>query len=180
MCFRNWISSFKLFTIVKDIILCNWHILRQNTLYLYLDKSKKVQDDHYKWLNWRHEDYSRTAQEKCNLQVSIPPRQKLDLSRFINARHMSQSIELRELHNVFFWNPSLLLQKKEFLLHFLCTFGFYNQAKSLAPTLKILFVFLCEVAVINYNNQWVVVELVTYLDLCKGASRVLGSAHQIG
>ena len=80
----------------------------------------------------------------------------------------------------FFWNPSLLLQKKEFLLHFLYTFGFYNQAKSLAPTLKILFVFLCEVAVINYNNQWVVVELVTYLDLCKGASRVLGSAHQIG
>ena len=80
----------------------------------------------------------------------------------------------------FFWNPSLLLQKKEFLLHFLYTFGFYNQAKSLAPTLKILFVFLCEAAVINYNNQGVVVELVTYLDLCKGASCVLGSAHQIG
>ena len=45
-----------------------------------------------------------------------------------------------------FWNPSLLLQKKEFLLHFLYAFGFYNQAKSLAPTLKILLVFLCEAA----------------------------------
>ena len=45
-----------------------------------------------------------------------------------------------------FRNPTLLLQKKEFLLHFLYTFGFCNQAKSLAPTLKILLVFLCEVA----------------------------------
>ena len=32
--------------------------------------------------------------KKCNLQVSIPLRQKLDLSRFIKARHMSRSIEL--------------------------------------------------------------------------------------
>ena len=37
----------------------------KNALYLYLDKSKKVQDDDYKWLNWRHEDYSRTTQEMC-------------------------------------------------------------------------------------------------------------------
>ena len=43
-----------------------------------------------------------------------------------------------------FWNPSLLLQKKKFLLCFLYAFGFYNQTKSLAPTLKILLVFLCE------------------------------------
>ena len=50
---------------VGDIFLCNWHILLQNALYLYLGKSKHVQDNHYKWLNWRHEDYSRTAQEKC-------------------------------------------------------------------------------------------------------------------
>ena len=33
---------------------------------------------------------------------------------------------------------------------------------------------------INYNNQRVAVELVTYWDSCKGVSRVLGSAHQIG
>ena len=53
----------------------------------------------------------------------------------------------RELHKVFFFlNPTLLLQKKEFLLRFLYTFGFCNQAKSLAPTLKILLVFLCETA----------------------------------
>ena len=45
-----------------------------------------------------------------------------------------------------FWNPNLLLQKKEFLLRFLYAFGFCNQAKSPAPTLKILLVFLCEVA----------------------------------
>ena len=62
------------FDSVKDIILCNWHIFWQNTLYLYLGKSKKIQDDHYKWLNWRHENYSRTTQEKCNLQVSIEAR----------------------------------------------------------------------------------------------------------
>ena len=47
--------------IVKDIFLYNWHILWQYALYLYLDKSKMVQDDHYKWLNWRHEDYSRNT-----------------------------------------------------------------------------------------------------------------------
>ena len=45
-----------------------------------------------------------------------------------------------------FWNPSLLLQKKEFLLCFLYAFGFCNQAKSLTPILKILLVFLCEAA----------------------------------
>ena len=80
--------------IVRNIFLCNWHILWQNALYLYLGKSKLVQDDHYKWLNWRHNDYLRTAHEKCNLLVSIPPQQKLDLSRFIKAWQMSRSIEL--------------------------------------------------------------------------------------
>ena len=98
---------------VKDIFLCNWHILWQNALYLYLDKSKQVQDDHYKWLNWRHENYSRTAQEKCNLQVSIPPQQKLDLLRFIKAQHMSRSIELTGFQiiasNVFILKGYLLM-----------------------------------------------------------------------
>ena len=79
---------------IRDIFLCNWHILWQNAFYLYLGKSKQVQDDHYKWLHWRHEDYLKIAQEKCNLQVSIPPRQKLNLSRFIKAQQMSQLIEL--------------------------------------------------------------------------------------
>ena len=32
--------------------------------------------------------------KSANLQASIPPRQKLDLSRFIKSRQMSQSIEL--------------------------------------------------------------------------------------
>ena len=40
----------------------------------------------------------KTTQEllkkSANLQASIPPRQKLDLSRFIEARQMSRSIEL--------------------------------------------------------------------------------------
>ena len=72
---------FSLSLSIKDIFLCNWHIFWQNTLYLYLGKFKKVHDNHYKWLNWIHEDYSRTAQEKCNLQVSISPQEKLDLSR---------------------------------------------------------------------------------------------------
>ena len=82
------------FMAVKDIFLCNWYILWKNSLYLYLGKSKKVQDNHYKWLNWRHEDCSRIAQEKWNLQVLIPHRQKLDMSRFTKARHMFRSIEL--------------------------------------------------------------------------------------
>ena len=32
---------------------------------------------------------------------------------------------------------------------------------------------------INYNNQRVAVELVTYWDSCKGVSRVLGSAQLV-
>ena len=40
----------------------------------------------------------KTTQEllkkRANLQASIPPRQRLDLSRFIKAQQMSQSIEL--------------------------------------------------------------------------------------
>ena len=63
-----------------------------------------------------------------------------------------------------FWNPSLLLQKKEFLLRFLYAFRFCNQAKSLAPTLKILLVFLCE-ATANQLQQ---------SKGCCGVSHVLG------
>ena len=76
-----------------------------------------------------------------------------------------------------FWNPSLLLQKKEFLLRFLYAFEFCNQERSLAPTLKILLVFLCEAAtnqlqqskgyygvshVLRSVHHW----LVTYWELC--------------
>ena len=46
-------------------------------------------------------------------------------------------------------------------------FGFCNQAKSLAPTLKILLVFLCEAAA-NQLQQ---------LKDCCGVSHVLGSMH---
>ena len=66
-----------------------------------------------------------------------------------------------------FWNPSLLLQKKEFLLRFLYAFGFCNQAKSLTPSLKILLVFLCE-AVANQLQQSMG---------CCGVSHVLRSVH---
>ena len=57
-----------------------------------------------------------------------------------------KNLTLERFIRFFFWNSSLLLQKKKFLLHFLYVFGFCNQAKSLAPTLKILLVFLCEAA----------------------------------
>ena len=50
------------------------------------------------------------------------------------------------------WNSSLLLQKEDILLRFLYVFGFCNQAKSLALTLKILLVFICE-AVTNQLQQ---------------------------
>ena len=56
-----------------------------------------------------------------------------------------KNVTLESFIRFSFWNPSFLLQKKEFLLHFLYAFGFCNQAKSFAPTLKILLVFLCEV-----------------------------------
>ena len=64
----------------------------------------------------------------------------------------------------YFWNPSLLLQKKEFLLHFLYSFGLCNQAKSLAPTLKILLVFLCETTANQLQQS----------KGCCGVSHVLG------
>ena len=57
-----------------------------------------------------------------------------------------KTLTLESFISFFFGNPSLLQQKKEFLLHFLYIFGFCNQAKSLAPTLKILLVFLCKAA----------------------------------
>ena len=63
-----------------------------------------------------------------------------------------------------FWNPSLLLEKKEFLLRFLYAFGFCNQAKSLAPTLKILLVFLCEAAANQLQQS----------KGCYGVSHILG------
>ena len=54
------------------------------------------------------------------------------------------------------------------------------ETKFLIPTLKILLVFLCEAAANPLQHQRVAVELVTYLDSCKGVSRVLGFVHQIG
>ena len=57
-----------------------------------------------------------------------------------------KNLTLESFIRFYFWNLSLLLQKKELLLRFLYAFGFCNQAKSLAPTLKILLVFLCEAA----------------------------------
>ena len=63
-----------------------------------------------------------------------------------------------------FWNPNLLLQKKEFLLCFLYAFGFCNQAKSLAPTLKILLVFPFETAAYQLQQS----------KGCCGVSHVLG------
>ena len=63
-----------------------------------------------------------------------------------------------------FWNPSLPQHKKEFLLRFLYAFGFCNKVKSLAPTLKILLVFLCEAAA-NQLQQ---------LKDCCGVSHILG------
>ena len=66
-----------------------------------------------------------------------------------------------------FWNPNLLLQKKEFLLRFLYAFGFCNQVKSFAPKLKILLVFLCKVVAnqLQQSKVW-----------C-GISHILGSVH---
>ena len=66
-----------------------------------------------------------------------------------------------------FWNPNLLLQKKEFLLRFLYAFGFCNQVKSLAPKLKILLVFLCKVVAnqLQQSKVW-----------CR-ISHILGSVH---
>ena len=82
-----------------------------------------------------------------------------------------ESPNSRKPHKVFFFfnNFSLFLQKKEILLRFLYAFGFCNQSKSLAPTLKILLVFLFETAA----NQ-----LQQSKDCCK-VSYVLGSCKEV-
>ena len=51
-----------------------------------------------------------------------------------------KTLTLKSFIRFSFWNPSLILQKKEFLLRFSYAFGFCNQAL----TLKILLVCLCE------------------------------------
>ena len=75
-----------------------------------------------------------------------------------------KNLTLESFIRFYFWNLSLLLQKKELLLRFLYAFGFCNQAKSLAPTLKILLVFICE-ATANQLQQ---------SKGCCGVSHVLG------
>ena len=69
-----------------------------------------------------------------------------------------------ELHEVLFLKPKPLSTKERVLVAFLVRFGLCNQAKSLAPTLKILLVFLCEAAA----NQ-----LQQSKDCC-GVSHILG------
>ena len=56
------------------------------------------------------------------------------------------------------------IQKKEFLLHFLYAFGFCNQAKSIASTLRILLVFPYEAAANQLQQS----------KGCCGVSHVLG------
>ena len=63
----------------------------------------------------------KTTQEllkkSANLQASIPPRQKLDLSRFIKARQMSQSIELTSFQ---------IIASNVFILKCYLFMGLYN------------------------------------------------------
>ena len=67
------------------------------------------------------------------------------LSSYLNKEvEKEKNLTLESFIRFSFWNPSLPLQKKEFLLRFLYAFGFFNQAKSLTPSLKILLVFLYE------------------------------------
>ena len=63
----------------------------------------------------------KTTQEllkkSVNLQASIPPRQKLDLLRFIKARQMSQSIKLMS---------SQIIASNDFILKGYLFMGLYN------------------------------------------------------
>ena len=77
---------------------------------------------------------------------------------------LSISLNPKKLHKVFFLKPQPPPTKEEFFLHFLYAFGFCNQENSLAPTLKILLVFLCEV-IANQLQQ---------SKDCYGVSHVLG------
>ena len=54
-------------------------------------------------------------------------------------------------------------------MRFLYAFGFYNQANSLAPILKILLVFLCE----TIPNQ------LQQSNGCYGVSHILGSMQRV-
>ena len=86
----------------------------------------------------------------------------------------SISPNLKKFHKVFFLKPQpppteekvivAFLVRQEYLLRILYAFRFCNQANSLAPTLKILLVFLCE-AVANQLQQ---------PKGCCGVSQVLG------
>ena len=58
------------------------------------------------------------------------------LSSYLNKGVEKENPNPRKFHKVFLLKLNLLLQKKEILLHFLFTFGFCNQIKSLAPTIK--------------------------------------------
>ena len=86
----------------------------------------------------------------------------------------SISPNLKKFHKVFFLKPQpppteervmvAFHVRQECLLRFLYAFRFCNQANSLAPTLKVLLVFLCE-AVANQLQQ---------PKGCCGVSQVLG------
>ena len=87
------------------------------------------------------------------------------LNSYLNKEMEKENPNPRKLHKVFFFlNPSLLLQKKKILLHFLYAFGFCNQVKSLASILKILLMFLCEAAANQLQQS----------KGCCGVSHVLG------
>ena len=108
----------------------------------------------------------RKAQDLCKSNLNRRAYLKDPLSSYLNKEVEKENPNLRKLHKVFFLKFQPPHTKERDIV--LYAFRFYNQAKSLAPTLKILLVFLCEV-VANQLQQ---------SNGCYGVSHILGSVQR--
>ena len=102
--------------------------------------------------------FSTNQGESKSSQRELVKKKKSDTAPTRRQQHCSRvtTLDAGAATILLRWKPSLFLQKKE------------NLASFYVKLLQI-----------NYNNQRVDVELVTYLDSCKGVSCVLRFAHQI-
>ena len=93
-------------------------------------------------------------------------------------RKKKKNLNLREFHKVFILKPQTISYKRKSTCQVSCTsLGSVTKQILSHHHLRSYWYFYVKLLQINYINQRVVVELVTYWDSCKGLSHVLRSVH---
>ena len=100
------------------------------------------------------------------------------MSSYLNKEVEKEKPNPRELHKVFFFETQASSYRRKSSYCISCTpLGSITKQSLSHPHWRSYWCFYVRLLQINYINQRVAVELVTYWDLCKVVSYILGSMH---